>query len=162
MRLGGIHRPRGPLRRLDTSRRGEVTIAPIVADHPGQQIQQCLERRPIDLRTLLSTNRRASQPVEHPQWQLQRKTGRAAGQATAGYGNATFGNDLIYADIPPRPGVKLVENPALTGTVGVRESSYTTRSDHIAHWATNRRHRRRLTRLPCQQQLRNNEHKFSL
>ena len=86
-----------------------------------------MERGPIHLRTLLSTNRRASKPVEHPKWQLQRKTGRAAGQATASYGNATSGNHLIYADFPPRPGVELVENPALTGTVGVRESSYTTR-----------------------------------
>ena len=114
----------------------------MVADHPGQQVLQCSQRSPIDVRALLSANRRASQPVEHPQGQLQRKAGRTAGKATAGYGNATSGNHLINADFPPRPGVKLVENPALTGTVGVRKSSYTTANARTRRSTAKRRRRR--------------------
>ena len=112
---------------------------PSVADSHGQQIRKRLERRQIDMWPLPSTNDRAILPVEHPQRHFDQRTWRATGQPTAGYGNAVLGKRTINGNLLPRPWVKLVENPAFSGTVGVRESSCTTTCARTRRWTAARR-----------------------
>ena len=95
-----------------------------IANDRGQQIRQRFERRKVDVRPLPPADDRTSLPVEHPQRHFE--LGRAAGQATVGYGNAAPDERTVDGDLLPGPRVELVENPAFGGTAGVRESSCTT------------------------------------
>ena len=95
-----------------------------MANDRGQQTRQRFERRKVDVRPLPPADGRTGLPVEHPQRHFE--LGRAAGQATVGYGNAAPNERTVDGDLLPGPRVELVENPAFGGTVGVRESSCTT------------------------------------
>jgi len=84
------------------------------------------------------TRHSARRPVEHPQRQLKRKTGRFAYQAATRDSSVRFLNKRVYDDRTPGPGMPAVKNLLLSSNVGVRVLSYTTLNALTARSDTDR------------------------
>src|SRR5680860_663076 len=106
--------------------RSDLKFCGTAARNLGQQSMQGRKGGYLCLGLVSRTRHRARRPVEHPQRQLKRKTGRFANQAATRDGSARFLNKRVNDDRTPGPGMPAVKNLLFSSNVGVRVSSCTT------------------------------------